>query len=338
MSERFAGALVGFGAVAEHAHLPAYRSHPRLALRAVVEPDAHRRARARERLGGEVRLFPDLASLLGEWRPAFLDVAAPPAGHADAIARAAEAGVHVLVEKPLARTLAEAQRALEATRRAGTVLVTVHNWHYSPAVRAARAAVAAGAVGIPREVSFVTERRQPAGGAGSWRLDVKTAGGGILVDHGWHQLYLARRLLGGADPLGVCARVERRRWHAASVEDTAECQVRFDGGARAELRLSWASERRRTLVTLRGSAGELRLEDGALLRVSQGREESWPAPPDAPDDSWHASWFPPVLDAFAEALACPERAAENRREAELCQRMIDAAYRSSAQGGAEVSP
>ena len=337
MSERLAGALVGFGAVAEHAHLPAYRGDSRLGLRAVVEPDAHRRARARARLGREVRLFPDLGSLLAEWRPDFLDVASPPAAHAETIARAAAAGVHVLVEKPLARTLAEAGRALEATRRAGTVLFTVHNWHHAPAFRAARAALAGGAVGTPLEVSFLTERPEPAGGAASWRLDLKSAGGGILMDHGWHPLYLARALLGGVDPLSVCARVERRRWRAASVEDTAECQMSFQGEARADLRLSWAAARRRTRVVLRGSAGGLRIEDGAVTWVQPGREEPWPVEPDAADDSWHASWFPPVLRRFAEALARPERADENRREAELCQRAIDAAYRSSARGGVEVS-
>ncbi len=337
MKERFAGALVGFGAVAEHAHLPAYRRDRRFRLCAAVEPDAHRRALARARLGPETRLFPDLGSLLDAWRPDFLDVSAPPASHAAAIERAAQAGIHVLVEKPLARTLAEAERVLEATRRAGTVLVTVHNWHHAPAFRALRAAVAAGVVGVPLELCFVTERSQPAGGVGSWRLDAKAAGGGILVDHGWHSLYLARALFGGADPLAVSARLERRRWAAASVEDTAECRVRFVGGARAELRLTWASERRRTEVRLRGSEGELRLADGGLSLVARGREESWPVGPDAPDDSWHARWYPPILDAFAEALAKPARADANRREAELCQRVIDGAYRSSARGGAEVA-
>jgi predicted dehydrogenase len=331
------GALVGFGAVAEHAHLPAYRRDPRFELRAVVEPDAHRRELARERLGPRVRLFPDLGSLLADGRPDFLDVSAPPAAHAAAIERAAEAGVHVLVEKPLARSLAEAQRALEATRRASSVLVTVHNWHHAPAFRALRSAVAAGAVGVPREVCFVTERSQPAGGAASWRLDAKTAGGGILVDHGWHQLYLARALLGDADPLGVSARVERRRWLAASVEDTATCRVRFAGDLRAELQLSWAAQRRRTEVLLRGSAGELRLVDGSLTLLARGREEPWPVEPDSPDDSWHAAWFPGVLDVFAEALERPERAEASRIEAELCQRLIDAAYRSSAQAGREVA-
>ena len=115
------------------------------------------------------------------------------------------------------------------------------------------------------------------------------------------------------------------------------CYGVFAGGAHAELHLTWASERRCTQLAVRGSEGELRLSDGALVRVSNGREEPWPVAPDAHDDSWHAAWFPPVLDAFAGALAQPERASENRREAELCQRVIDAAYRSSAQAGVEVA-
>jgi hypothetical protein len=57
---------------------------------------------------------------------------------------------------------------------------------------------------------------------------------------------------------------------------------------------------------------------------------------DAPDDSYHATWFPRILDAFAEAMEDPKAAAANLREARLGQTVIDAAYRSGAKGGAPV--
>ncbi len=331
------GALVGFGGVAEHGHVPGFRRHRGFVIRSVAEPDAARRDRAREVLGPEVRVYPSLDALLRSESPHFVDVAAPPCTHAEAVASAIVARNHVLVEKPLATNLADAERLLAAAQRAGVALVTAHNWHYAPAFRAARRAVASGTIGTPRRIEFVTERHEPAGGPGSWRLDAAVAGGGILVDHGWHQLYLAFSLLGAGPPRSVRARIAKRRFRNASAEDTAEALVHFGNGAEARLRLTWAAEERRTSLRLEGESGSLRVDGGrVLVRVGSGAESDWPVDPDEKDDSWHAAWFPPLLDLFAAAIAAPSTAAPNRQEARACQSVIDAAYRSAARGGEPV--
>jgi predicted dehydrogenase len=339
MSGVLRGALVGFGGVAEFGHLPGYRRDARFEICAVVDPERAARERAVRASSDRVRPYSDLAACLAAERLDFVDVATPPSEHVEAVERAVAAGLHVLVEKPLARTLAEAVRIQHAARRAGVALAVVHNWHHAPPFRAAREALEEGAIGTPREVEFVTERTEPAGGgARSWRLDAEIAGGGILVDHGWHQLYLARALLGGSDPGSVQAETERRRWSAFSVEDTARVCVRYRGGAQAELRLTWAARERRTLVTIRGESGALRIEGGGVWVAARGEpERSWPTQSDAPDDSYHASWFPGVLDAFSRAVREPASAAANQREALLCQAVIDAAYRSAEHAGSEVA-
>lgn len=332
------GALVGFGGVAEHGHLAGLRRHGGFAITSVAEPDAARRARARDVLGPDLRVYGSLRELLAAERPVFVDVATPPALHAEAAADAIIARCHVLVEKPLAVSFAQAESLLAASQRAGVALVTVHNWHYAPAFRAARAAIAAGAVGRPQRIEFLTERTQPAGGSGSWRLDALQAGGGILMDHGWHQLYLACALLGAGSPQSVRATTARRRWTQGTVEDTAEGTVYFAGGVEARLVLSWAAAARRTRVTLEGDEATLVIEGaGVRLRPRAGSERDWPVEPDAPDDSYHAAWFPPLLDLFAAALASPASAAPNRQEARTCQAVIDAAYRSAAHGGDPVA-
>jgi predicted dehydrogenase len=333
------GALVGFGGVAEHGHLPAYLRDPRFEICAVVDPERAARQRATRATGDRIRPHASLEACLASERLDFVDIASPPSAHLEAIERAAEAGLHILVEKPLSLTLEEAVRVQQSARRAGVALSVVHNWHHAPPFRAARAALEEGAIGTPLEVEFVTERTQPAGGGTeSWRLDASVAGGGILVDHGWHQLYLARALLGGSDPRSVRASTERRRWRSCSVEDTARVRVGYLGGGRAEMRLTWAAPHRRTLVTVRGESGTLRVEGGRVVVASRGEpERPWPVERDAPDDSYHASWFPGVLDAFADAVREPTSAAANQREALLCQAVIDAAYRSSERAGTEVA-
>ncbi len=337
-ASRIEGALVGFGGVAEHGHLPGFRRHGGFVITSVAEPDPARRERARAALGAEARLYPDLAALLAAERPAFVDVAAPPAFHANVVAEAIAAGRHVLVEKPLAVTREQAESVLASAQLRGVALVTSHNWHYAPAFRAARAAVEAGVVGRPRRIEFVTERTEPAGVPGSWRLDRSLAGGGILMDHGWHQLYLARALLRAGEPTSVRAKVETRRWTQGTVEDTARSVVHFGADVEARLALSWAAPARRTLVTLDGDAGSLSV-DGTRVRVrpKDGTERDWPVEVDAPDDSYHAAWFPPLLDVFTGALASPAAAAGNRQEARFCQAVIDAAYRSAARGGEPIA-
>ena len=339
MSSVLRGALIGFGGVAEQGHLPGYLRDPRFEICAVVDPDQAARERAARASGQAIRPYSSLAACLGSERLDFVDIATPPSEHLEAIEGAAGAGLHVLVEKPLALSFEEALRVERATRRGEVALTVVHNWHHAPAFRAAREALDGGAIGAPDEVEFVTERTEPAGGgAHSWRLDAKIAGGGILVDHGWHQLYLARALLGGRDPQSVQATTERRRWKQWSVEDTAQVQVCYRGGARAVLRLTWAAPRRRTLVTIRGESGILRVKDGCVVVAARGEpEQPWPSERDAPDDSYHASWFPGVLDAFADAVREPASAFANQREALLCQAVIDAAYRSAERNGTEVA-
>jgi len=339
MSSVLRGALVGFGGVAEHGHLPGFLRDPRFEICAVVDPEQAARDRAARTSSGRIGLYSDLAACLSSERLDFVDIATPPSEHLEAIERAAGAGLHLLVEKPLALSIEEALRVERAARRGEVALTVIHNWHHAPVFRAAREALEKGAIGAPDEVEFVTERTEPAGGgARSWRLDRKIAGGGILVDHGWHQLYLARALLGGCDPRSVQATTERRRWTEYSVEDTAQVRVGYRGGARAELRLTWAAPRRRTLVTIRGESGILRVEDGGVVVAARDEpEQPWPSERDAPDDSYHASWFPGVLDAFAKAVREPTSAAANHREALLCQAVIDAAYRSAERSGAEVA-
>ncbi len=335
MSPSLAGALVGFGGVAERGHLPGYRRDPRFAIHAVCDPDPQARERARRALGEDVALYADVDALLADERLDFVDVASPPGDHLPALERAFAAGLHVLVEKPLALDPEQARRAHAAADAAERALVVVHNWHHAPAFRTAREAIAEGAIGAPRAVEFVTERTQPAGGA-VWRLDARTAGGGILVDHGWHQLYLAGRLLGDPDPVRVSANVETRRWTGANVEDTVDARVEYAGGASARLRLTWAAVERRTRVRVEGDAGALRIEDTRVALISPGGNRELPVDADAPDDSYHATWFPAVLDAFARAMADPRHAHPNRREALWCQTVIDAAYESGRREGEAV--
>jgi predicted dehydrogenase len=323
------GAIIGFGNVAAHGHVPGWLGREDFCIVAVVDPDPQRQAAAAAVLEG-VHVYDSVEALLAQESLDFVDVAAPPAGHVPAILAAAAAGVHVLCEKPLAISLVEYQRIRTAVRRAGIVVHTVHNWKYSEAFRTVGEIVATGALGPLREVCFETSRNGCAAASGdNWRMNPAVAGGGILVDHGWHAFYLLLALA-QERPLQVRATVERRRYVDAAVEDTARCAIDFPS-LTGEIRLTWAARERRTRWQIVGQHGELVIDDDALTLRDGGAPQTQRLSSALSASSHHPDWFNGVIDEFRRELDDTTRRGGNQAEAELCLLLLHQAYASSAQ-------
>jgi predicted dehydrogenase len=324
------GAIIGFGNVAAHGHLPAWRSRADFRIVAVADPDAERRTVAESLLPG-VRTYAGADELLDRERVDFVDIAAPPALHAPLIAAAAHAGVHVLCEKPLTTSLEDYTAIHAGVRAAGTVLCTVHNWKYSEAFRAVQQVLADGALGALSAISFDTARDGCAAASGdNWRVRAAVAGGGILVDHGWHAFYLLLALA-NERPQRIRAVLERRRYVDAEVEDTAVCAVDFPS-LTGEIRLTWAAPERRTCWQLTGEDGQLLVIDDDLfvLRGKHG-ERARRLATALSAGSHHPEWFAGVIDSFRKELDEPAVRGTNQAEAEWCLLLLHLAYASGAQ-------
>ncbi len=131
----------------------------------------------------------------------FVDICTPPALHPEPMLEALARGWHVLCEKPFVLDPAVARTpSASVPTAAGVAVVPVHNWKYAPIVRRATAALRGGAIGALRRVEIETSRLRAAPTAEShrpnWRRDPAIAGGGILMDHGWHAVYLALHWFG----------------------------------------------------------------------------------------------------------------------------------------------
>jgi predicted dehydrogenase len=324
----YRGAIVGFGRVAAEAHVPALRRSPGFEIAAVVDLAAERRARALEALPG-VRVYPELSLMADEGvqRLDFVDVATPPRAHGDAVKRALEQGCHVLCEKPLALDLDEVRELSLAARRSGRVLFTVHNWKYAPLLRRLHGILRTGAVGEPREIDWEVLRPGPPRGAAAagWRVDRKQAGGGILMDHGWHAFYLML-FLTERDPKAIAARLTYDR--GFEVESAVDCEIDFQD-LRARIRLRWGASGRRTTGVVRGTLGRVSIEDDRLVVApSRGVGENIPFPPGLSASSYHPEWFPDLLDGFRSEIELPDHRGRNLAEAVRVAEMIEAAYRS----------
>lgn len=292
-------ALVGFGAVARHGHLPWYLNHPTVELTAIVEPTARGRA-ATQALMPYVPVFSSLDDLLRAQQVTFVDITAQPAAHCELILKAAAAGIHVICEKPFV-TSCQALEEIEQVRRyRRPIIAACHNWYFAPAIRRGLEYVAAGIVGEPESVSFAARRPQSARGADHWKPTWRQSareGGGILGDLGYHGFYLTSRIFQCA-PISVQANSIHVADSEEEAESAASVALDYGQGRRAEFTLSWLNPVRETVLQVYGSRGSLIIAGDALRLRSDGMNDIEERFESLTVDSWHAAWIGETLDWF----------------------------------------
>lgn len=261
-------AISGCGAVSELYYAPALRAFARegrVEVVALSDPDRSRR----DVLGA---MFPqaarcgELAPVL-DMRPQLLIVASPPRYHAEQVLAALAAGIHVLCEKPLALSSAEARRMAEAEATSGHLLAVGMVRRQMPAARTIHTVIAREMLGALRDFEVFE------GGPFDWPVhspryfDVRTSGGGVLLDIGAHVLDLLTWWLGA--PSAIVAEDDAMGGVEANVRLALRC-----GTVPGVVRLSrdW---RRPNHVTINGAKGSLRwgLEDVDRIVVALDGDE-----------------------------------------------------------------
>jgi predicted dehydrogenase len=224
---RLRTALVGCGKVG-HIHARALRDLPESEFVAVCDSQVERAQAYAEKYG--VRPFTDPAAMFREVSVQAVLIATPHPLHAAPAIAAAEAGVHVLAEKPLAANLADCDAMLAAHRRAGTELAVISQRRlYEPVLRM-KQAIDAGKIGRPALGVFTmySWRDEAYYRSDLWRGRWDTEGGGVLVNQSPHQLDLLQWFMGPIDEIsGAWANVNHP---SVEVDDTAVATVRFQGG------------------------------------------------------------------------------------------------------------
>lgn len=225
-SEMVGVALIGSGRMgAFHAETLALRL-PQARLAAVVDPAPGAAERLAGALGAD-RAYTDVTQLWEDPAVEAVVIAAPARSHADLVSAAAAAGRHVFCEKPMAVTLADADRAIDAARAAGVVLQVGFNRRFAADWRAARVLLDTGTLGTPRLLRSLT--RDP-GGFDPSRVKPDT----IFLETLIHDFDALRFLNPGAGAVEVHAVADalvEPAWRDRGLLDTAVVTVRFDNGA-----------------------------------------------------------------------------------------------------------
>jgi len=163
-------------------------------------------------------------------------VGTPNALHAPQAIAALEAGKHVLVEKPMATSVAECDAMIAASGVSGASLMVAHCWRFHADVRAMRARIDAGELGV------VVKTRgygvHAGWGPSGWFVDRALAGGGALPDMGVHAIDTARFLLGDPDPTRVCATIGTR-YGDYDVDDDGILLISWSQGTNSIVEAGW---------------------------------------------------------------------------------------------------
>ena len=165
-----------------------------------------------------------------------LVVSTPNCLHAPQTIAALEAGVHVMVEKPMAMNAAEAGEMVAASQRSGALLMVAHCWRFDQEAQWVREQVAAGRIGqvIRTKGCGVHVNWGPAG----WFTQKREAGGGAVADMGIHAIDTARFLMGDPQPVSVYARIGTY-YRESDVDDTGVIMVNWDNGAVSIIEAGW---------------------------------------------------------------------------------------------------
>ena len=147
---------------------------------------------------------------------------------------AARAGKHVLCEKPLATTVADAEAMITVCKESGVKLFTAFPCRFHPAYRRLKDAVQNGGIGQIVGANTTNQGQCPGG----WFIDKKLSGGGAAIDHTVHVTDLLRDMM-GAEPTQVYAEITNGMAHA-DYDDCALITITFDNGVFATLDASWS--------------------------------------------------------------------------------------------------
>ena len=333
-------AIIGAGFITRVGHLPGYSAAGADVVAICdVNPEPANKLAAQYRIPA---VYSDWREMIEKERPDIVSVCLPNVLHRDPTLFALEAGAHVLCEKPLATSVAEAGEMFAAAARAQRRLMAAQNWRWDAGSRAIRRIVDAGDLGDVYYGEATALRRM---GIPSWGAfhQSKLSSGGALLDVGVHMLDLAVWLMNNPEPARVSAQTARKfgtrpeiakmmrsAWdpEAFDVEDFAVALVHFTNGATLLLRTSWAThiEAETFSVRLVGTEAGATTIPPMVFRNHAGM------PVDEHLQIQKTNSYEREIAHWLRVVAGTEEQLVTPAETVNVQRIINAAYRSAAEG------
>jgi len=340
--------IIGAGGIAG-SHAEAYRTFPDQCEVVAFSDIVPGKADASARQYGAKAGYTDVRDMLKRPDIQLVSVCTPPFEHAAGVIAAAQAGKHVLCEKPMAGSPSECDAMIAAAKAAGVKLGVVFQYRFDPAVRRARALLASGRIGRP--VLAVLNGlwwRGPAYYEVWWRGTWVQECGGALLNHHCHLVDVLLHLLG--EPASVTADIDATS-HDIEVEDTALVNVRFASGVLASMVATVSAHNEATRLEISAEGAGLAISIGSPLVISVRKPDGGGFPEvdsdtatalareaeagaAAPAFQGHAAVIEDMLAAVRDGRPPAIPGEEGRRTVDL----IMAAYKAATLGSRERLP
>lgn len=313
--------LIGAGAVGVQ-HAEAASSLPGIQVAAVCDlnPEAAQRVAAPH----DARVHTDHRDLIASGEVDAVLVNTPHALHTAIVCDAAAAGLHVLVEKPMATSLADCDRMIGACAAAGVRLAVGHIQRFLPDKTAAKAALDAGEIGAPLLVSDRRGSDYRPGSRPGWFLDPKISGGGVFINIGAHCVDRLLWLTGG--------KVEQvhASMNGSPIETDALVRLTLSGGLTAQIAVTGTGPpASHDEVTVVGERGTLSISPHAGTALHRDGVTTWLHQP-GPGDI--LAGFAAQLADFAGAVREGREPAVGGAHGRHVMEVVLAAYASASSG------
>ncbi len=333
--------VAGCGKIAQVRHLPEYQARADVKIQGLYDLNRERTRALAEQYGAKA--YATYEEMLRDPELDAVSICAANAFHADMAVAALKAGKHVLCEKPMATTIADCERMVQAARESGKTLMIGQNQRLAAAHVKAKELIEQGAIG--RLISFTTAFRHGGPetwtidpGANTWFFDKSRAVMGAMADLGIHKTDLIQFLTGQkvASVQAFLGTLDKKYADGSpiGVDDNAICIYVMDGGAVGTMTASWTDycgEDNSTVLF--GTEGVLRIyEDPAhsvILQKRSGETEYYDVDRIQTNDDQTKSG---VIDMFVDHLADPEKPYISGESVLHAMRAVFAALESSETG------
>jgi UDP-N-acetylglucosamine 3-dehydrogenase len=328
--------LAGVGEIVQEFHLPVMLQNPRVAV--VAACSAHpQSARNVAQKFGIAKTYADYNLMARDPEIDAVVVSAPTCLHAAISLKMLRSGKHVLCEKPMAMSAADASKMIAAAEAARRVLAIAHPWRYDQDVHWLRSVIRSGRLGKIFKIRGHGILVGNAPSIGNWRFDPKIAGGGVLMDVGIHVIDTIAFLFDDQlRPVKVTAQVGNN-FTKVPVEDTATVLIEFQDGMSALIESGWHHNFQNSphgALEVFGAKGYARTFPTEMHGVLEG---AWgyfrPAlHPERPHID--ASMYAAQMDSFVDNIISKSKPACNGRTGLRNLVLVDAAYRAARKGQA----
>ncbi|MDX6446874.1 MAG: hypothetical protein QOH71_3948 [Blastocatellia bacterium] len=312
--------LIGCGDIAQRRVAPALRDLPSCELIAVNRAQSELAPAFAKEFGAR-RWYLDWKKLLLDEDIDAVYIATPVHLHAEQAVAAAEAGKHVLCEKPMAMNVCECDRMIDACRAHKVKLGVAYYRHFYPVVERIKAILKSGEIGTPVLAQVnAFERFDPAADhPRSWLLKKDIAGGGPMFDFGCHRIEVLTNIFG---PITEVKAMIANAVFDREVEDTASALFRFEQGASAVLSVSHAAAEPKDSLRIFGSVGSIRVSilNQGKMRVTGRLGERYEV--HAP----HANLHEPLIEDFVKAVLTDREPGVSGQTGRAVARIEEAIY------------